>query len=305
MEVKPKVAVLMATYNGIEWISVQVDSVLSQQGVDLKLFVSDDCSTDSTRHWIRKLADSDGRVVLLPQIDRMGSAGKNFYRLICDVNLEGFDYISFADQDDVWHLNKLARHVALIKEQSAECISSNVMAFWPDGFEKLICKSQPQKKWDFIFESAGPGCSFLMTPWLVFKIREQLQSASSVARCVVMHDWLAYAICRANNRKWVIDSIPSLRYRQHTNNVIGANSGVNAIFARLHKIRQGWYREEVSKICKVCAGINSDINLNKLAKIIQKRTFLSQMQLLIFAGNARRKLTDRFVLILTILLFIF
>ncbi len=301
----PVIAVLMATYNGKQWLSEQLDSILQQVGVDLTLFVSDDHSTDGTLEYLNELAESDSRVVVLPKRVRMGSAGKNFYRLVCDVDISDFDYVAFADQDDIWNLDKLSHHVNLIQAENAECVSSNVMAFWPDGSKKLIRKSQSQRSHDFIFEAAGPGCTFLMTPWLVAKLREEIQSARSPAKNVVMHDWLTYAICRAHKRRWVIDDVPSLMYRQHANNVIGANSGIKAIVNRLRKINDGWYRGEVSKICEVAVGINPDSKLIKLSGLFKARTFLSQLQLLSYVFQGRRKFVDRVVLGLTILFFVF
>lgn len=301
----PSVAVFMATYNGKLLLSEQVSSILQQVGVDLTLFVSDDHSTDGTLEYFKKLAESDSRVVVLPKRVRMGSAGKNFYRLVCDVDISSFDYVAFADQDDIWNLDKLSRHVSLIQAENAECISSNVMAFWPDGSQKLIRKSQPQKSHDFIFEAAGPGCSFLMTPWLVTKLRDEIQSSNSPAKEVVMHDWLTYAICRAHKRRWVIDNVPSLMYRQHANNVIGANSGIKAIFNRLRKINDGWYRGEVTKICDVVEGINQDQKLIKLSKLLKSDSFISRVRLLSYVPQARRKLLDRIVLALTIIFSVF
>ncbi len=300
-----RVAVLMATYNGMNWLEEQFSSILNQSGVDVHLFVSDDSSVDASFDFLNARALADSRISLLPKVDRMGSAGKNFYRLICDVEVTGFDYIAFADQDDIWSLDKLSRHIGLIQNSHAEAVSSNVLAFWPDGSQKLIRKSQPQKFFDFIFEAAGPGCTFLMTPWLVTKLRDEIQSINSPAKNVVMHDWLTYAICRAYKRKWVIDAAPSLMYRQHANNVIGANSGIKAIINRLRKINGGWYRGEVSKICDVAVGINQDPKLIKLSRLLKARTFLSQLQLLLYVFQGRRKFVDRVVLVLTILLFLF
>ncbi len=301
----PSIAVLMATYNGNQWLSEQVESILQQVNVDLTLFVSDDGSTDGTLEYLNQIAESDSRVVFLPEVKRMGSAGKNFYRLVSDVDTSGFDYVAFADQDDIWSLDKLSRHVELIKAENAECVSSNVMAFWLDGSQKLIRKSQPQKTFDFVFEAAGPGCSFLITPWLVAKLREEIQSPISPATDVVMHDWLTYAICRAHKRKWVIDSVPSLMYRQHSNNVIGANSGIKAVVNRLSKINDGWYLGEVSKICEVAVGINAEPKLIKLLELLKSSSFKSRISLLSYVGQARRKLIDRIVLALAIIFYIF
>lgn len=303
-EAHNRVAILMATYNGVNWIDVQLNSILNQTNVDVGIYISDDFSSDGTYEKLEKIAQANPQIVLLPRITRMGSAGKNFYRLISDADLSEFDYVAFADQDDVWNLDKLSSHIHLVKQHDAEAISSNVLAFWPDGTQKLIVKSQPQQPYDFLFESAGPGCTFLMKPWLLDKVKYHLLN-NKAAREVTMHDWLTYAVCRAYGKRWIIDTTPSMRYRQHQHNVIGANSGFRAILARLKKINDGWYRHEVALITRVASSINSDNKLCKLQKIIQANSIGDQFRLLPFALRGRRNLVDRLVLMLSVLFFIF
>ncbi len=43
-----KIAVLLAAYNGMEWIEEQIASILSQKGVSIKIFISVDLSSDRT-----------------------------------------------------------------------------------------------------------------------------------------------------------------------------------------------------------------------------------------------------------------
>lgn len=299
-----KVAVLMATYNGVVWLQDQIDSILNQFDVDVTLIVSDDFSSDGTYEKLQALAKENSRVILLPRVGRAGSAGKNFYRLICDSSHAGYDCIAFADQDDIWNLDKLSSHIHLIEQHKAEAVSSNVLAFWPNGTQKLIVKSQPQQPYDFLFESAGPGCTFLMTPWLVNKVKDQLVN-NEAAKEVTMHDWLTYAVCQAHGRRWIIDDTPSMNYRQHQHNVIGANSGFRAVLARLKKINSGWYRHEVALITRVVTSINPDNKFSKLHKIIQGNSIGDQFMLLPYVFRGRRKLIDRLVLMLSVLFFIF
>jgi len=301
----PRVAVLMATYNGMGWIQAQLDSILTQENVDITLYASDDGSNDGTDDTLRVLRKIDPRVVVLPKIASTGSAGQNFYRLIRDVDTNAFDYVAFADQDDIWHQDKLIRHIHLINHHQVAAVSSNVTAFWPDGTEQLIVKSQPQLKYDFLFESAGPGCSFLMTPWLVARVREQLLAPISQARQVALHDWLTYAVCRAYGAKWFVDATPSLYYRQHALNVVGANSGMLAKWTRLIQFQQGWYRAEVAKISHVCATINQDPKINVIARLVARPSLLSNLKLLCLVGDTRRRFIDRLGLAICLVLFIF
>lgn len=294
----------MATHNGLPWLKDQIQTVLSQAEVDVQLYVSDDISSDGTFEFLENIAKQESSIFLLPP-KKIGSAGRNFYRLIKEVCLEDCDYVSFCDQDDLWELDKIIRHINLAQQHQADGVSSNVLAFWPDGNQKLIVKSQSLKKWDFIFESAGPGCSFLMTPWLVTKVREQLVDEHSSASLVVLHDWLTYAICRSHGHKWMIDSKSSLQYRQHENNAIGANSGLKAKWIRLVKLKQGWYRAEVTKVTKVCAAISGEAEVKKILALLKSKNIISQLKLLLYVSQARRNALDRLVLFILVLCFLF
>jgi rhamnosyltransferase len=300
----PNIAILLAVYNGERWLQEQVASIGSQQNVKVTIFVNVDQSQDNSERLITELSSVDSRIQILPLGNCFGSAAKNFYHLITEVDTSSFDYVCYSDQDDIWNPDKLSRHVDLIKQHHAEAVSSDVIAFWPDGRQKLIVKSQPQRIYDFLFESAGPGCTFLMTPWLVDAVKQQLLN-NEAAKEVALHDWLTYAICRAHNKLWVIDPQPSMRYRQHLANEVGANSGVKAALARFKKIHSGWYRHQVALISRVALSINPDRNLNIFEKRIQSHSLLDQFKLIPFAFQGRRRLRDRLILTLSILFFVF
>ena len=301
----PKIAVCLAAFNGTRWFAGQLDSILTQICVAVIVFVSVDASIDGTEDFVDAHAQADSRIIVLPHGEHFGGAAPNFFRILRDIDLNGFDYICFADQDDIWEHDKLIRHVRLIKNNDLEGVSSNVLAFWPDGKTKFIDKAQPERELDFIFESAGPGCTFMMTPWLVGKIKDVLGDKPNVANQVDLHDWLVYAVCRALGKRWHIDSTPSLQYRQHDKNVVGANSGIKAKLARLKKISNGWYRAEVLKILSVTRQLSNDPKLEKISRILEKKDFLSRLKLLQFIPQARRKMSDRIFLALMIIFGLF
>lgn len=291
----PKIAVCLAAYNGVEHLSEQVSSILKQVNVDVTLFISVDASLDGTEALVDRLK-TDERIVALPHGLKFGAAGKNFYRLLLDVDFSNVDFISFADQDDIWEQDKLARHAELMRNNNVEGVSSNVTAFWPSGKTAVINKSQPQCKFDYLFESAGPGCTFLISPWLAAQVKVLLKDKTSVASQVTLHDWLVYAVCRAYNKGWIIDSVPSVQYRQHELNVVGANVGLKAKWARIKKLRQGWYRKEVLKVVHICNHINPTDQMNKLITLLNSGTLFSTFRLLTFVPQARRRLVDRLLL---------
>lgn len=295
----------MAVKNGLPYLPQQIDSILNQKQCKVSVFISDDLSTDGSGGLLQQYTLTKDNIRVLPTTLASGSAAKNFYRLILEIDISGFDYFAFSDQDDIWYPDKLMRHIQLAREHDADGVSSNVIAFWPDGRECLLQKAQTQRELDFLFESAGPGCTFLMTPWLIGKLREQLLDNNNPAKDAALHDWLTYAVCRGSGRKWIIDGKPSVKYRQHRTNVVGANIGITAKWARLQKLRQRWYRNEVIKIAKVCYKISPKPDVDRLIELLQSKSFYSRLKLLGYLPQTRRKLLDRLLLAGAVLLGLF
>ncbi|MGO2511198.1 glycosyltransferase [Marinomonas polaris] len=247
----PQIAVLLAAYNGMEWIEEQISSIFAQKNVGVTIFVSVDRSTDGTELWIERLAKTTKNVVLLPYGERFGGAGANFYRLIRDVDFTGFDYIAFSDQDDIWLDEKLDRACSLISSNVCDVYSSDVIAFWSDGKQQLIKKSYPQKKYDYFFEAAGPGCTYVFNIRSALAFQTFVKKTNNLSECVSLHDWLAYAFCRQNGFAWFIDNQPLMLYRQHENNQVGINDGIQAYKKRFNLVRQRWYRNQVNSIVEL------------------------------------------------------
>lgn len=267
----PKVAVLLAAYNGMQWIEEQVDSILNQQGVAVTLFFSVDLSTDGTDQWVQKLAAKHSNVFMLPYGERFGGAGPNFFRLIRDADFSGFDAVSFADQDDIWFSDKLSRACALLQDGQCDVYSSNVTAFWTDGKQMLIDKAQPQKQFDHFFEAAGPGCTYVFNIDAASAFKRFVIELGEKIQTVSLHDWLAYAFCRHNGFKWFIDPVPSMLYRQHANNQVGTNTGLSAYKRRFQLISEKWYRRQVLAITSL---VVPDISDHLTSRLFLLKNFL-------------------------------
>jgi rhamnosyltransferase len=134
----PSIAVLLAAYNGKEFISEQVDSIFNQSAVSVHLFISVDLSTDGTYEWCNQLETNYHNVTVLGYGERFGGAAKNFYRLIKEVDFSSFDYVALSDQDDIWLPSKLTHAIKLITIKKLHAFSSDVVAFWEDGRESLV-----------------------------------------------------------------------------------------------------------------------------------------------------------------------
>ena len=296
-----KIAVLLASYNGVKYIKEQVDSILNQKEVDVTIFISDDLSTDGTLEYLQEIYKGLENIVYLPSGSKFGGAGKNFFRLIKDVDFSSFDFISFVDQDDIWYEDKLIRAIKTIEDKQLDAYSSNVLAFWEDGKEMIINKSSSQARYDYLFEAAGPGCTYVLKKDLAIFLQNFICENWEDVNKIELHDWFIYAFARENNYKWHIDEKPSMRYRQHTSNQVGANDGLKAKLKRLKKVFSSWYREEIIKIIKVLRLENK----YKFSKYILNKSYINNLLLLKYSFEFRRNKKEKLFLSLLILLGVF
>lgn len=225
----------------MSWLPEQVDSILAQEGVAVRLIISVDASDDGTEEWVDYLANEDPRVSRLPHGDEFGTAAGNFFRLLREADIAPGSYVALSDQDDLWAADKLERALSMLGAEGADAYSSNVTALWPDGRKTLVRKSQPQKKWDHFFEAAGPGCTYVFTPSCAAKLSAFVRGQEEALASVSLHDWLCYAYVRQAGGKWVIDEESRMLYRQHESNHVGVNTGWRATLERLRLVSGGWW----------------------------------------------------------------
>ncbi|MGL4338129.1 MAG: glycosyltransferase, partial [Turicibacter sp.] len=187
MQQKKKVGVLLAAFNGEPWLAEQVLSILEQKCVDVHLYISLDKSDDSSMSICNKFCLEYKNVTLLPYGATFGGAGKNFYRLFIDVDISDYDFIALSDQDDIWNPDKLISSVDILSEYDG--YSSNVIAFWEDGREMLINKAQEKKEWDYLFEAAGPGCTYVLRRDVAIKFKTWLiEHYDKITHDIALHD---------------------------------------------------------------------------------------------------------------------
>jgi rhamnosyltransferase len=293
-----RVLVLLATFNGMPHLVEQLDSIAGQLDVEVSVLASDDGSTDGSV----ELLGSRLEVTLLPPVDVTSrSAAGNFYRLVCAVDdqlLARFDYVALADQDDEWNLGKLRLQIAELRARGAEGVSSNVEAFDDDGRRWLVKKDYPQRALDFLLESAGPGCSFLLTPRAVRLIRSVLVDPDSAANQMPAHDWLFYGVVRSAGWCWHICPEYTIEYRQHDTNAFGANKGFASKVARLGMIREHWHRNGARLMAQVGVsvaertGADSSV-LVKAHRLLSSRRIVDRWRLALLAGQLRRRPAHR------------
>jgi len=293
----PKFAVLLAAFNGMRWIEEQIDSILKQVNVRVTIFISVDLSCDQTLSLCHQMAEFHPNIRVLPSNERFGHAAANFLEMLSTVDFSFFDYVALADQDDVWFPSKLLRAHNLITSIKADAYSSNVIAFWADGRKRLIEKSQEQVRWDFLFEAAGPGCTYVIRRDLASAFQSLLKSRQDDAQKVGLHDWFIYAFARSHGYRWIIDEQAGVLYRQHENNQVGVNKGWRALRLRAGKVLSGWGLTQSALIAEL-VGLGNDPFVKRWAG----GSRLGLLWLAAHAWQCRRRFRDKLLFTLSCLL---
>jgi len=282
---KNKITILLTAHNGELYIKEQLQTILNQTFKPSKILINIDQSDDRTLSIVQECANKNLEIQLLTINKKFGSAAVNFINLISNVDLTDVDYIALADQDDIWKEDKLEKAIQKL-EQSFDGYSSNVEAFWENGRKKTIIKNQFQRKFDHLFESAGPGCTFVMNKKLALKL-QQLLKKGYFNQLDNYHDWLIYAHARTQGFRWCIDSYPSVNYRQHATNFFGANIGIKAFISRTNRVLSGEGIDFAFRLMK---------ELNVQDSFIQSLFPVSRINLLRLAFKAkdcRRRIRDQ------------
>ncbi|TRX57190.1 glycosyltransferase [Thalassomonas sp. M1454] len=297
MKNNPTIVVLLAAYNGEKYIEEQIKTIYAQERVELTLVVNLDLSSDNSLNKLEKFA-SDNSINILPYGQRFGSAGANFFYMMQSVDFSKYDFVALADQDDIWNTSKLIDGINYLRYENADGYSSSVTAFWENGRKTLLRKNQPQKEFDYLFESPGPGCTFIFTKKLAIAIQDELIIKKDKVGILWMHDWFFYSFARFNKFKWAIDGRSSMLYRQHGNNEVGANSGWKSFYQRLKVVTKG----DAFKNLIIQADFLRQHNLPPI-KLIKNNSRFSFFKLAFYAKSCRRKPFHQFLFLCMCLIF--
>lgn len=127
VEKKPTFAVIMSTFNGERYLKEQIESIFSQEGVDVHLYIRDDGSSDGTIALLDRLAEIHrGRLTL-----NQARAGENLgvyksWEELLSTLPRDYDFYSISDQDDIWLPDKLYSAAVMINQAQKTAESSAI-----------------------------------------------------------------------------------------------------------------------------------------------------------------------------------
>lgn len=108
-ENKPKVSVLIPTYNSAAYLDEAITSVLNQTYTDFELIIVDNCSIDNTKELVQKYL-SDNRVSYYRNDSNIG-LGNNWNKCL---ELANGEYIKYLCSDDIFHPQLLEKFVPIM-----------------------------------------------------------------------------------------------------------------------------------------------------------------------------------------------
>jgi glycosyltransferase involved in cell wall biosynthesis len=215
---KNEISVALASYNGVKFLSDQLDSILNQTHKPAEIIVCDDLSKDET-HDILTAYHQKGLIKYYKNENRLGPIG-NFQKAI---SLCTGEYIALSDQDDIWFKDKL--EVCLNKMQEIErdpskpslvysdleVVDENLSVINPSLWKHLLAKPEKETFYTLLFGNVVTGCTMVMNKSMTSYLKTIPSSA-------IMHDYWAALIAYGFGQYGIIER-PLLQYRQHYSNV--------------------------------------------------------------------------------------
>lgn len=252
------IAILLATYNSEKYIRAQIESLLNQSIVDWRLYIRDDCSTDNTCQIIHEYHFKfPNKIFVIDNQRKSLGAYLNFVSILKEIEA---DYYMFCDHDDVWLPEKIEVSMNRMKEEEKTGVpvivhtdmkvvdqDLNVISnsFW--AYSNLL--PEHTSFLEMVLCNSANGCTMLFN-----------QAAKEVAlpniKFATMHDMLLNQSVAANNGVITAIKKPTVLYRQHVDNVVGAH-------------RRDW-RYYFTRIWKINDLIRDNIHCYKNANNIKK-----------------------------------
>ncbi|KAA8698524.1 glycosyltransferase family 2 protein [Pseudomonas cannabina] len=306
LSVRPRVAILMCTYNGAAYLREQLDSLAAQTFTDWVLYVSDDASTDDTLGILSDYRARWGGDRLVIFNGPCKGFAENFISLVQRSEVEA-DYFAFSDQDDVWFSDKLERSVARLESvdlgtpalycSRTRLVDEDLKVI---GVSPLFCKPPSFK--NALVQSLA-GANTMLINQAARGLLVQLPEHSPL----IAHDWLTYLLVTGCGGRVFYDAEPCLYYRQHSGNLIGANASARDRLVRFRKMLSGRFIEWNDANVSILKGMECVLTVENRAVLTdfdngRRQPFFKRVSTLRKAGIYRQTVQGNLSLVLAVFL---
>lgn len=220
------VDILMATYNGEKYIKEQIESILNQTYQDWILYIRDDGSKDNTLSIIKSYIDSYPNKIYLVETGKKNMGAKlNFSELMKNSKS---DYCMFCDQDDVWNKDKIevtlnrmleeegthGKNMPILVHTDLMVVDDKLNVIDKSFFNYIGINYKFNSTVDLVFFNTVTGCTMMINKALSDSIK-------FIPKESHMHDhWIAMVASYIGKISTI--NSPTIMYRQHSNNTLGA-----------------------------------------------------------------------------------
>ncbi len=236
------VVIAMAMHNGCGRLPQQLDSFRDQSHANWSLVASDDGSTDASKRLVAEFGAGLDRNPVVCLAGPCRGYAENFLSVLRRMP-PGDCWLAFSDQDDVWTPDRLERGVQSLRDLPAGTpgLYCSRTMICDDELRPLRLSAPRPRAPGFrnaLVQNIAAGNTILLNPAAAALVRE----AAAEAGRVIAHDWWVYQIVSGAGGTVVHDDEPTVQYRQHDGNQIGANDGARARLRRFRMILSGEYR---------------------------------------------------------------
>ena len=227
-----EIVVLLATYNGQEFLKEQLDSLLAQSFQNFKIVIHDDGSCDDTPSIIADYKKEHPDRILVLQGKATGCAKNNFLWMLKEVEA---DYYFLCDQDDVWHKDKIKKSLEAIESMDADgpaCVFTDMfvtddsLQVLSDSFVAYIGRSMANTAFgQILIDNPAAGCTMCLNKSLR-DLTLQTMECIDISN-IPMHDAFILEIASLAGQIFPIRE-PLVFYRQTGHNAMGATTETDA-----------------------------------------------------------------------------
>lgn len=238
---KPLVQIVMAVFNGENYLNEQIKSIQNQSFKNWELLISDDNSTDRSLEIVTAAAMNDRRIKIVLNGRSFGCARDHFLAL---TNIANAPYLMYSDQDDIWDCNKIEITLAAMKEAETgtsckpilvstdlRVVDSNLNVIDQSFLSLSGMKADKRDFGYFLSSCLVTGCTMMINEPLKKLAARPVLNADRI----IMHDWWLSLIASAFGECIYVPQ-STISYRQHGNNSVGAQK--RSLFRALLSLKQ-------------------------------------------------------------------
>lgn len=221
--------ILLAAYNGEDYLEQQIESIVTQTVGDWRLTVQDDGSVDSTVKIVQSYAAAfPGKILLKERTGNSGGAKYNFYDMLLKSDA---DYIMTCDHDDVWLPDKLSKTMKrmveleglygierpLLVHTDLKVVDADLNVLAESMWHQQGLDPSAKRLENYLVQNNVTGCT-VMANRALLKMLPQILPPN-----MIMHDWWMALVAAAFGEIGAVKE-PTILYRQHASNEVGAKN---------------------------------------------------------------------------------